>query len=189
MQPAKYPAAWAIDAYADDSPDRGLLGRLSMAAFEDEGLRLMTLDVCRVGIVLAVASLLGLLYGAFDLWWLHRAAAQSSAAATLAVVDARLDEIDRELSQLTDDAAPSSAVLQCPPALTSHLVRASLTSTLVRRFIVGERGTDFACGPDGPIPALAQVQRTGFNLALFSTPAFGAHTGNSRAVWTGSVIS
>jgi EAL domain-containing protein (putative c-di-GMP-specific phosphodiesterase class I) len=112
--------------------------------------RLIELHVGRV-VVLALTlqlAFVGALVAA--LWLGHRAAAQASASAAVAFVDGRLEEIEASLRRIQSSLPEVTAeTWVCSPGLTDELLRASLDSLLVQRFLLisddGLRG----CGPQG----------------------------------------
>lgn len=96
----------------------------------------------------------------------HRAAAQEAVAAAVQFVDGRLDDIALELSELQAELDRASPGRACDAPTVAALVRASLASRLVERFIVGDTGAPTACHPDGltsPLPAVPPSARLGLH--------------------------
>jgi EAL domain-containing protein (putative c-di-GMP-specific phosphodiesterase class I) len=96
-----------------------------------------------------------------SVWLGKRTAAETSAAAAVAFVDERLDELDATLRQVQGRLPAASAEdWVCTEALTQELLRASLDSLLVQRmWLVAADGVR-ACGPQGAgslgeLPAIA----------------------------------
>ncbi len=130
--------------------------------------RLLTLHTGRVcGLGFAVIAL-ALTLSVANVWQTHRTAASEAASVAIGFVDARLDDIDFQLSNLKTelDRVPAD---DCTPAVTAALVRASLASNQVERFVLGFDGAEQACHPDGAGPAFAPPQPSGQRLALYST--------------------
>ena len=123
-----------------------------------------------------------------DLWQAHRTATHEAAGAAVQFVDARLDDIDFELSALQTDLSRYPPGALCDAVTIAALVRASLGSNLVERFIVGQDGGALACHPDGAngaLPALPATQR----LALHSTGEIATRLLAIRALEDGRVLA
>lgn len=112
--------------------------------------RLVELQRGRV-VALAVAlQVVALAVLGTAVWLSKRSAAEASAAAAVAFVDRRLDELDATLRQVQGrlPAAPAEGWV-CTDELTQELLRASLDSLLVQRmWLVAADGVR-ACGPQG----------------------------------------
>ena len=132
--------------------------------------RRMALDGTRL-LLLALSS--GLLAGAaacLQVWWQQRLAVQTTAAATLAFVNSRLYDIEQEMRFL----APPAGEPPCSDPQVATLLRASLASTLVRHFVQGQAGQDFACGPEGRVPVFELAGSAGPGLVLTSSGQISA---------------
>ena len=142
--------------------------------------RLLTLHTGRVCGLGLVVSALAMTLSAADVWQTHRTAASEAASVAIGFFDARLDDIDFELSELQAelDRAPADA---CTPAVMAALVRASLASNAVERFVLGFDGAAQACHPDGPGPAFPPPQLPGQRLTLASTGAIAPRLMVTRA--------
>ncbi len=147
--------------------------------------RLLTLHTGRTcGLGLAVI-VLALTLSVVDVWQTHRTAAGEAASVAIGFVDARLDDIDFQLSELRTELGrvPADA---CTPAVTAALVRASLASNQVERFVLGFDRAEQACHPDGPGPAFTPLQPPDERLALYSTGEIATRLMVTRALAQGS---
>ena len=112
--------------------------------------RLVELQRGRV-VALAVAlQLVALTVLGASVWLGKREAAETSAAAAVAFIDGRLDELDATLRQIQGRLpVPPAEGWVCTEELTQELLRASLDSLLVQRmWLVAADGVR-ACGPQG----------------------------------------
>ena len=125
-----------------------------------------SLAVGRVIGIWLVVTLCGLAVVAALLWFSQREISQRSATAALAFVEARLDALDGELAQLANEANEDFTFGACPPTLIAALVRASVRSMLAQQFVVGYRGVNSACGPEGVITMTLPAQQPNMKLSL-----------------------
>ena len=135
-----------------------------------------------------VGTGVAVLVGLADLWQVHRTAVREAAAAAVQFVDARLDDIDFELGALQSELDRGAPGATCDASVVAALVRASLASHLVERFIVGHDGGAAACHPDGAtasLPVLPANQR----LALHSTGEIATRLLAIRALEGGRVLA
>jgi EAL domain-containing protein (putative c-di-GMP-specific phosphodiesterase class I) len=112
--------------------------------------RLLELQRGRVVALAVTLQALALAVLVTAVWLGKRAAAEASAAAAVAFVDVRLDELNSTLWQVQGrlPATPAES-WACTDELTQELLRASLDSLLVQRlWLVAADGVR-ACGPQG----------------------------------------
>ena len=163
-----------------------LRGHVRRAAQErtKQRTRRMALDGLRLLLLCGLVSLLAAALAAAACWWQLRGSVQHSAAATLAFVDKRLYDIEQEMLFL----APPAGQPVCSDEHVATLLRASLSSNLVRRFVQGLDGQDWACGPEGRRPAFDVEGVSGPGLALSSSGQILARL-VARKVGAGGVVT
>jgi hypothetical protein len=112
--------------------------------------RLIELHTGRVAALALALQLVFLVALAATLWLGQRVAAQASASAAVAFVDERLDELDATLRRLQSSLPEASGEpWTCSAELTGDLLRASLDSLLVQRFVLSTDDGLKGCGPQG----------------------------------------
>jgi len=154
-----------------------IFGKSEASAFNDNlgRVRPLSLDIGRLCALAAGLTCLALLASQMAAHWSYRSATNQTVTAALAFVDARLAEAEGEMARLADDSGVEAPLDACPAALTAALVRASITSPLVRRFHVTSIRGDFTCGPQGQGPAIDLPQGSMPALALTPRHEFGAN--------------
>jgi EAL domain-containing protein (putative c-di-GMP-specific phosphodiesterase class I) len=136
---------------------------------------------------LAIAGLTALASLA-DTWQMHGTAVDAAADAAVRFVDARLDDIDLELESLEVGLGPDAASAGCTASTIAALVRASLDSTLVERFVVAHAGGVPTCHADGATHALPDLP-VNQRLALHSTGEIASRLLATRALDGSRVLS
>jgi EAL domain-containing protein (putative c-di-GMP-specific phosphodiesterase class I) len=131
--------------------------------------RFMELDRLRVSVAaLSVVALAGA-WSAVSVWNTHDREARLGAAAAMAFVDARLNEVDSEMMTLASHPLLAASWQRCDASLSSLLARQSTASNLVQRFVLSVDGEDVACRPDGAGAALYLPFDATERLSLTST--------------------
>ena len=164
-----------VSAYLDRLS--AIFGKSRASGFNDNlgRGRPLTLDIGRLCALAVALFCVALLVSHMAAHWSYRTATNQTATAALAFVDARLAEVEGDMARLADDSDVEVPVDACPAALTAALVRASITSPLVRRFHVTSSRGVITCGPQGQGPAIDLPQGSMSALALTPRHEFGAN--------------
>ncbi len=151
--------------------------------------RVMQLAWPRVAALVLAASLLGAGCGVLWSWRQQAHTAGLAAEEALTLVESRLDDIEGDLLFLSNLEMPAADADACPPALQQALLRASLASAPVQRFMWGRAGGEAMCTPEGLAPAVELNVVPGRALTLSSTGQIATRLMVSRAHPGGGVLA
>jgi EAL domain-containing protein (putative c-di-GMP-specific phosphodiesterase class I) len=125
------------------------------------GLRIVLLAVTSAVLATTLASAL--------LWGHLNAEARREAIRALRFVEIRMLDIETEMLRLGEGASAFASWSDCRPDLTRLLTRASITSTLVKRYEVMGANEANSCRPEGRAIAPLLAHTPSGRLALNST--------------------
>jgi sensor c-di-GMP phosphodiesterase-like protein len=125
-----------------------------------------------------------------NLWIATSQRAHDSAEHASAFVESRLHEIESEMRRVADAAYEDMNWSSCQPALATMLTRASIASTLVRRFVLSADGMDGSCRPEGRGAAPFFPYEPSTRIAITSTGEIQAQvTATLRRDNSGRIVS
>ncbi len=108
----------------------------------------------------------------------------------MAFVETRLRDVENEMRSLASTTDPMSAWSTCDDAMRNAITRASISSTLVRRFVLSEDGLAGACRPEGRGAAPFFPYEPTVRLAVTSTGEISRQlTATLRRGTSGRVVS
>ncbi len=129
----------------------------------------MELDRLRVGVAALCVAVASGSWSMYGVWNAHAREARDGAADAMAFVDARLNEVDSEMTSLASHPLLGTPWEHCDASLATLLARESLASNLVQRFVLSVDGEDVACQPDGAGAALYLPMDPTDRLSITST--------------------
>lgn len=129
----------------------------------------MQIDRTRVAVAALCVALLAGGWSALTTWNALKAEASDGATQVLAFVDARLHDIDHEVSVLLAHPSLDASTVTCDSALTAQLARASTASVVVQSFVLTSDDRMVACHPFGTSAALNLPFQPRARLSLTST--------------------
>lgn len=126
--------------------------RLSRAGSQRDTVRPerpVSLHVGRFSLLLFASALVSAVSVCASLWISAAHQSSDTAERALAFSEWRLHEIETELRSVADAAYPDMNWAACAEPLSTALTRASIASTLVRRFVLSADQMDGSCRPEG----------------------------------------
>lgn len=131
--------------------------------------RPLSLHVGRLTLLLTAGLLTAVAAACANLWLVTSQRAHDSAEHALGFVESRLYDIELEMRRVADAAYEDMNWASCKPALATVLTRASIASTLVRRFVLSADTMDGSCRPEGRGVTPFFPYEPGVRIAITST--------------------
>lgn len=113
-------------------------------------LRTVSIDARRLCVLLFASAVVSTAAACASVWFNMAHQSRDAAELALAFAEWRLHDIEMEMRQVADAAYDDMNWAACARPLASTLTRASIASTLVRRFVLSADQMSGSCRPEGP---------------------------------------